>query len=363
MKKFLAWLLILTMAFSAIGCTAAAPAAAEATAEPAAEATAATEEATAAAEATEAPAADYSNLRIVALLPGTITDNGWNYICYDAIQKIKEKYNCTAEYIENIAVSDMGEYLNMYGEDGYDMVIVHGAQFESAITEIAPNYPNTKFCLSYGFKIDGSTDANLKDIPNLAYVGPVGMGVAVGGIMGLLTTTNKVVFLGGQEIPAIADIVSGIAAGVKLTNPTATVKTEYIGTLTDQDVAREAANAFIEQGYDVICASANSAQLGCLWAAQDAGVYALGFNSDQYEIAPDAVVLSVMRNFSYIYMNVFEQFIAGNWKSGKVAYDLTQNGTLVSDWHGWDTKLPAEKVTAINDFIAKLFAGGYEGQY
>jgi len=62
-------------------------------------------------------------------------------------------------------------------------------------------------------------------------------------------------------------------------------------------------------------------------------------------------------------MNVFEQFIAGNWKSGKVAYDLTQNGTLVSDWHGWDAKLPAEKVTAINDFITKLFAGGYEGQY
>jgi len=361
MKKVFAWLLVLLMALSTLGCSTPASSAPEAAVE------AATEEAPAATEApavtAEPEAKDFSKIRIVALLPGTITDNGWNYICYDAVTKIGEKYGCTAEYIENIAVSDMGEYLNMYGEDGYDMVIVHGAQFESAVTEIAPKYPNTKFCLSYGFKIDGSTDANLKDIANLAYVGPIGMGVAIGGIMGILTETDKVVFLGGIETPAIADIVSGIAAGVALTNPDATATTSYIGTLTDQDMAREAANAFIAQGYDVVCASANSAQLGCLWAAEDAGVYALGFNSDQYEIAPNAVVLSVMRNFSYIYMNVFDELAAGNWKSGKVAYDLDQQGTLVSDWHGWDQKLPAEKVTAINDFVAKLFAGEYKGQY
>ena len=358
MKKTLAWLLILVLALSAFACgktPTPAPDAQAPTSEPAKEETPA--------ETTEAPAADYSGLRIVALLPGTITDNGWNYICYNAVKEIGEKYGCTAEYIENIAVSDMGEYLNMYGEDKYDMVIVHGAQFEATTLEIAPNYPDTKFCLSYGFKIDGSTDANLKDIANLAYVGPVGMGVAIGGIMGILTETDKVVFLGGIETPAIADIVSGIAAGVKLTNPDALATTEYIGTLTDQDMAREAANAFIAQDYDVVCASANSAQLGCLWAAEEAGVYALGFNSDQYDIAPNAVVLSVMRNFSYIYMNVFEQFIAGNWKSGKVAYDLDQNGTLVSDWHGWDSKLPAEKVEQINAFIEKLFSGGYAGQY
>ncbi len=360
MKKLLAWLLVLAMALSAFGCAASQETATEATTE-----TETATEATASEPAAEATdeTADYSDIRVVALLPGTITDNGWNYICYEAVQNIGETYGCTAEYVENIAVSDMGEFLNMYGEDGYDMVIVHGAQFESVVTEIAPNYPDTKFCLSYGFKIDGSTDANLEDIANLAYVGPVGMGVAIGGIMGILTDTNKVVFLGGMDIPAIADIVSGIAAGVALTNPDATATTEYIGTLTDQDMAREAANAFIAEGYDVICASANSAQLGCLWAAEDAGVYALGFNSDQYEIAPDAVVLSVMRNYSYIYMNVFEQMIAGNWKSGKVAYELTENGTVISDWHGWDEKLPAEKVTAIDDFIAKLFAGGYEGQY
>ena len=147
--------------------------------------------------------------------------------------------------------------------------------------------------------------------------------VTIGGIMGILTDTEKGVFLGGMDTPAISDITSGIVPGVKLTNPDAVATTEYIGTLTDQDIAREAANAYIDQGYDVICASANSAQLGCLWAAEAAGVYAIGFNSDQYEIAPGAVVLSVMRNYTMIYKDVFDKLVAGEWTPGKVAYELS----------------------------------------
>ncbi len=368
MKKIIALLLVLCMVVAAVGCGSK-PAAQE-TAAPAAEAAAPAAEAAAPAAAPEAdvpeaagkPASEY---KIVALLPGTITDNGWNFICYNALKNICAEYmgGGEPEYIENIAVSDMAGYIRQYAEDGYDMIIIHGAQFEASATECAPLYPDVKFCLSYGFKIDGSTDANILPIPNLAYVGPVGMGVAVGGILAILSDNNKIVFLGGMDTPAIADIASGVGPGAKLVKPDCEVAIDYLGTLTDQDIARERAKAYIDQGYDAVCASANSAQLGCLWAAQDAGVYALGFNSDQYSIAPDAVVLSVMRNYTMIYKDVFEKLVAGDWKGGKVAYDVTEQGTLVSDWHGWDTKLPKEKVDAINDFITKLFNGEYAGQY
>ena len=217
--------------------------------------------------------------------------------------------------------------------------------------------------LSYGFKIDSTTSVELKDLPNLAYVGPVDMGVVIGGIMGILTNNNKVVFLGGQDIPAITDIVSGIKPGVGLTNPNCEVVTDYLGTLTDADLAKEKALSYIDNGFDVVSASANSAQLGCLHAAEERGVYALGFNGDQYGIAPDAVVLSVMRNYPAIYTDVFESILNGTWRNGMVVYGLADAGTLVSDWHGWDQKLPAEKVEAINAFVEKVFSGGYDGQY
>ena len=53
---------------------------------------------------------------------------------------------------------------------------------------------------------------------------------------------------------------------------------------------------------------------------------------------------------------MFDKLVAGEWQAGKVAYELTEEGTIVSDWHGWDEKLPEEKVTAINEFLEKLFA-------
>ena len=342
MKKVLAWILVLAMVFAMIGCS-------KANEAPAGEPSGETQAAEGAGEA--------KDMKVVALLSGVITDNGWNQICYESVKAISDQYGTELEYIENIAVSDMSGYIRMYGDDGYDMVIVHGSQFESNVVELAEQYPDTMFCLSYGFKVEDGADVNIADIPNMAYVGPINMGIVIGGIMGILTDTDKVVFLGGTDIPAITDIVSGIAEGVALTNPDATATTDYLGTLTDQDKGKEVALSYINQGYDVISASANSAQIGCLLAAEERGVYAIGFNGDQYSLAPDAIVLSVMRNYPSIYVDVFESILEGTWQSGMVVYDLADNGTLVSDWHGWDEKLPAEKVEAIETFLDDLYAG------
>lgn len=342
MKKVLAWILVLAMVFAMIGCS-------KANEAPAGEPSGETQAAEGAGEA--------KDMKVVALLSGVITDNGWNQICYESVKAISDQYGTELEYIENIAVSDMSGYIRMYGDDGYDMVIVHGSQFESNVVELAEQYPDTMFCLSYGFKVEDGADVNIANIPNMAYVGPINMGIVIGGIMGILTETDKVVFLGGQDIPAITDIVSGIAEGVALTNPDATATTDYLGTLTDQDKGKEVALSYINQGYDVISASANSAQIGCLLAAEERGVYAIGFNGDQYSLAPDAIVLSVMRNYPSIYVDVFESILEGTWQSGMVVYDLADNGTLVSDWHGWDEKLPAEKVEAIETFLDDLYAG------
>lgn len=300
---------------------------------------------------------DASEMKVVALLSGVITDNGWNQIAYESVKNLHDKYGIELEYIENIAVSDMAEYIRTYAEEDYDMVIIHGSQFKASAEELAVQYPDTKFCISYGFRVDESTADQVEDIANLAYVGPVNMGVLIGAIMGILTDNNKVVFLGGQDIPAITDIVSGIEEGVYLTNEDCQVATDYLGTLTDADLAKERTLAFINDGYDVISASANSAQLGCLYAAEEKGVYALGFNGDQYGIAPDAVVLSVMRNYPAIYEDVFNSILEDKWESGMVVYTLKDNGTIVSDWHGWEDRLPQEKVDRIKEVIEQLYAG------
>lgn len=299
---------------------------------------------------------DYSDKKVVALLSGVITDGGWNSTGYNCAMNLKEKFGVQAEYVESIAVSDMEEYLRMYADDGYDMIIVHGSQFVDNVKNVAANYPDVAFCISYG-------DADVSDgMKNVGCVGPKNMGILIGAIMGILTENNYVCFLGGEENPSISNVVIGIEDGVKLTNPECKVVTGYIGTLTDSSLAKERTLQYIADGVDVVSGSANSAQLGILEAAAEKGIYALGFNADQNSIQPDAVVLSVLRAYPTLYENVFQTIMDGTFAGGQYAYGLKEGGTIVSDWHGWDAKLPKEKVDAINKVVEDLFAGVY-GDY
>jgi basic membrane protein A len=250
----------------------------------------------------------------------------------------------------------MEEYLRMYADDGYDIIIVHGSQFVDNVKNVAPDYPDTTFLISFG---DQDVTGGLA---NVGAVGPKNMGVLIGAIMGILTENNYVAFLGGEENPSISNVVAGIEDGVKITNPDCKVVTNYIGTLTDSSLAKEMTLQYIADGVDVVSGSANSAQLGILEAAAEKGIYALGFNGDQYEIQPDAVVLSIMRAYPAIYEKVFLEVMNGTFTGGQQAYGLKDGGTIVSDWHGWDTKLPPEKVEAINKVVSDLLSGVY-GDY
>ena len=73
MKKVLVWLLVAVMAFAAIGCST-----------PAAQGPEGDE----GGDGTKTAA----DMKVVALLPGTITDNGWNYICYEALKGIADEH-------------------------------------------------------------------------------------------------------------------------------------------------------------------------------------------------------------------------------------------------------------------------------
>jgi len=305
----------------------------------------------------EEPApADYSDKKVVALLSGVITDGGWNSTGYKCAMNLADKYGVQADYVESIAVSDMEEYLRMYADDAYDIIIVHGSQFMDNVKAVAPDYPDIAFLVSFG---DQDVSGGIK---NIGCVGPKNMGILIGAIMGILTENNYVAFLGGEENPSISNVAIGIEDGVKLTNPDAKVVTNYIGTLTDSSLAKEVTLQYIADGVDVISGSANSAQLGILEAAAEEGIYALGFNGDQYEIQPDAVVLSIMRAYPAIYEKLFLEIMNGQFQGGQIAYGLKDGGTIVSEWHGWDSKLPKDKVDAINKVIEGLFAGEY-GDY
>lgn len=293
---------------------------------------------------------DYSGMKIAVLLAGPANDNGWNATAYNALTNICNKYGLEPlAYSESVAASDMEEFLRGYAQDGYDMIVGHGSQFVDAIHAVAPSFPESKFVVSFA-------GAGTEQSPNVAGVGPVNSGFLAGAVAASASKSGKIVMLGGEDTPSIAELVDMFEPGAKYINPDITVETAYIGTLTDADRAKEVALGYTNQGFDVLCASANNAGLGVLQAADEAGVYAIGYNADQYDQAPDAVIVSVVRNFEGMFDNIFQEIAAGTFEPKIYSYGLKDNGTILSDWHGWDEKLPEAK-TAMDQLFADLESG------
>lgn len=294
---------------------------------------------------------DVTDMKIAVLLAGPANDNGWNATAYNALTAIHDKYELKEDLAcsESVAASDMEEALRGYAQDGYNMIVAHGSQFVDAVHNVAPSFPDSKFVISYA-----GEDAPQGD--NVAGVGPIHTGFMAGACAAAASTTGKIVMLGGEDTPSIAELVDAFEPGAKYINPDIQVETAYIGTLTDADRAKEVALGYTKQGFDVLCASANNAGLGVIQAADEAGVYAIGYNADQYDQAPDSVVVSVLRNFDGMYDSIFQEIVNGTFEGKVYAYGLKDGGTILSDWHGWDEKLPETKAK-IDQLFADLESG------
>ena len=89
-------------------------------------------------------------------------------------------------------------------------------------------------------------------------------------------------------------------------NPDVKVIISWTGDWDDPAKGREAANAQIAQGADVLFHTADTAGHGMIRAAQDKGLYAFGAVLDQWELAPDTVlssfVLDIEKSFDMAYV-------------------------------------------------------------
>ena len=94
-------------------------------------------------------------VQIALVIPSTIDDMAWSQSMYKGLIAAQDERGKDA--IE-IAVSerlwnavDAGSAIREYALKGYDIIIAHGAQYQSLLNEIAPEFPETTFAYGTGF--------------------------------------------------------------------------------------------------------------------------------------------------------------------------------------------------------------------
>ena len=253
---------------------------------------------------------------------GGVHDESFNQSSWEGLQAIQKELGedkIEVKYLESTQDSDYKPNIEQFVEEEYDLIIGVGYKLADALKEASTNYPDQQFAL-----IDEVYDEQPENITSLSFESNESSYLA-GLIAGKSTKTNKVAFIGGQQSPVIDKFEYGFKAGVLAANPDAEVLVQYSNSYSDQALGKSIANSMISKGADVIFPCAGACGTGSIEAAKEAGKMVVGVDRDQYDLAPDNMLTSAMKNIDVAVANLVRDFVDGNYKSGEVI-----NGTLAN---------------------------------
>lgn len=277
-------------------------------------------------------------------------DKSFNDSAWAGIERAQKEFGIESKPVESKSEKDYEPNLTELAEQGCDIVFGVGINMKSALEKVAPNYPETKFAV-----IDASVEA--PNVRSLLFKEEEGSFLA-GYLAGLMTKTNKIGFVGGQQIPLIEKFAAGYAAGAKTANPAIEVLPEkYTGSWDNVDVGNVSATALFSSGADIVYHAAGRAGLGVIGAAKNQGKMAIGVDSDQDGIAEGNVLTSMVKRVDEAVYSTIKDVQNGEFSPGSKVYDLKAEGVGLSEMKFTKDKIGPEKLAKVNEIAEKIKSG------
>lgn len=225
-------------------------------------------------------------------------DDSFSDSAFQGLEQARDDLGITFDYREPFD-QDYEKHARALVEQGHDVIIGLGYNSQTAIEKLAEEYPEQSFVM-----IDAVSE--LKNITSITFKEDEGS-YLIGLIAGMRTETGTVGFIGGEKIPVVERFEKGFKAGVKEANPDANVISEYAGTFDDDAKGASITKKMVDQEADFVFPAAGFTGIGVLKEAQSQGIYAFGVDSDQFFVAEEAVVSSMLKNVNVALYGVMER--------------------------------------------------------
>jgi basic membrane protein A len=239
---------------------------------------------------------------------GPVGDLGWTYAHDQGRLALEEALpNVETGYQENVPENpaDAERVIRQFAQDGYDVIFTTSFGYMDPTINVAQDFPDTTFIHISGFKTADNVGTGFGKIEEPRFVS--------GQLAGMMTESNQIGYVAAFPIPEVIRGINAFTLGVREANPEATVRVVWTNTWFDPAKERAAAEALLDGGADVIAQHQDTA--GPQQAAEDRGVYGVGYNADMAPLAPDAVLTSAIWNWGPYYIDVVESVMNGTWES------------------------------------------------
>lgn len=278
---------------------------------------------------------------------GGVNDGSFNQSAWEGLEKAGEELGVEVNYLESATDADYQPNMETFVDEDYDLIISVGYMLADATREAAEANPDTKFAI-----IDDSS-IDLPNVTSLMFKAEQAS-YLVGYVAGLTTKTNNIGFVVGMTNETMNQFGYGYCAGAIDANPDITVQQFNANSFADSATGKTMANTAITNGADIVFQAAGATGLGVIEACQEAGVYAIGVDSDQSSIAPKTVLTSAMKRVDNAVYDAAQELIDDKLEGGVQTFDLAAGGVdiapsqdLISD----------DVIKAVDEVKEKIISG------
>ena len=344
MKKILALLLALCMVFALCACGSSTETAAPAAEEPAAEEPAAEE------PAVEAPAAEGADV-LIGLICVHDETIGYDQAHIEGFRTAAAELGLTEDNF--IIKTNIPEGPECYdacvdlAEQGCQLIITDSFGHATYAQQAAIEYPEVEFISMTGDNAWKSGLTNLHNMFPHTYESRFVSGVVAGMKLkelidnGELSDKNydadgmiKIGYVGAFPY---AEVISGYTAfflGIKyIVGDVVSMEVTFTNSWADAAAEQQAGKSLIDDGCVIISQHADSQGMPTTAQAElEAGTvcYAVGYNVDMLNVAPDAALTSSQNNWSEFYKFAFECIMSGEPIPTDFSIGYADNGVMIS---------------------------------
>jgi basic membrane protein A len=239
-----------------------------------------------------------------------VGDTGWSYQHDVARRELERVLGAAVKttFVESVpATADAERVIRQLAVAGNQMIFTTSFGYMEPTLRVAKLFPKVKFEHATGYK----TAANVVTYETRFFEGAYLLGV----LAGRTTQSNVLGYVGSFPIPEVIRNINAFTLGARSVNPKVTVKVIWVDTWYDPGKERQAGEALIAQGADVLGQNTDSPAI--VQVAEKRGVHAFGWDSDMSKYGPTAQLTANTENWADYYIDEVRRAMAGTWTGGR----------------------------------------------
>jgi basic membrane protein A len=301
-----------------------------------------------------------SDLTVSAPLSGQLGDKSFMDSANEGLTRAADELGATVKVIEAGADDAPAWERNLTeasASGDNDLIVTGGTVIASTLEKVAAQFPDQEYLIFDSPSVgDNVTGISYAQNEGAFLVGALAALITTNpDVFPLATGSGKIGVAGGMDIPVIQDFIVGFTQGAKAVDPDIEVDVRFINDFASAQKGYDIATAQFKDGADVVYQVAGAAGLGVLQAAEDAGRYGIGTDSDQNDLHPENTPASAIKAVN----NTIYDGIAA-FQDGTLEMGTTIVGNIGNDGVGIafnDDLVPTEIQDQVDALREQVVAG------